>query len=147
MRLFIDECLSPEIARRLNGTGLHLAEHPLDFGGRGAPDYRVLQRCIERGLVIVTENAFDFSALVGAEEIHPGLIVLPCVGRERSFALLQAAIDFLESMDDEAMDVMINHVIEVDVEGAIRFFPLSFGLAPSLFSGTREHQETHPHRR
>jgi len=37
---------------------------------------------------------------------------------------LQAAIAFLESMDDEAMDIMINHMIEVDAEGAIRFFPL-----------------------
>ena len=124
MRLFIDECLSPEIARRLNASGAHVAEHPLDFGGRGAPDYRVLQRCIERGLVIVTENAVDFRTLVGAVEIHPGLIVLPCVGRDKSFALLQAAFDFLEAMDDEAMEVMINHVIEVDVEGAIRIFPL-----------------------
>ena len=91
MRLFIDECLSPEIARRLNESGKHVAEHPLDFGGRGAPDYRVLQRCIALGFVIVTENALDFRALVGAEEIHPGPIVLPCVGRERSFALLRAA--------------------------------------------------------
>lgn len=124
MRLFIDECLSPEIARRLNGTGEHVAEHPLDFGGRGDPDYRVLQRCIARGLVIVTENALDFRALVGAEAIHPGLIVLPCVSRERSFALLQAAMNFLTAMDGEAMDIMINHVIEVDAEGAIRFFPL-----------------------
>lgn len=67
MRLFIDECLSPQIARELNASGEHVAEHPLDFGGRGAPDHRVLQRCIARGLVIVTENARDFRALVGVE--------------------------------------------------------------------------------
>ena len=42
MRLFIDECLSPQMARELNASGQHVAEHPLDFGGRGAPDHRVL---------------------------------------------------------------------------------------------------------
>ena len=123
MRLFIDECLSPQIARELNASGQHVAEHPLDFGGRGAPDHRVLQRCIARGFVIVTENARDFRALVGAEELHPGLIILPCVGRERSFALLQAVIAYLEAMGD-AMDAMVNHVLEVDADGAIRRYPL-----------------------
>ena len=123
MRLFIDECLSPQMARALNGSGQHVAEHPLDFGGRGAPDHRVLQRCIARGLVIVTENARDFRALVGAEDIHPGLIILPCVGRERSFALLQSAIMHLETMGD-AMGAMVNHVLEVDADGAIRYYPL-----------------------
>ena len=123
MRLFIDECLSPQMARQLNTSGEHVAEHPLDFGGRGAPDHRVLQRCIARGLVIVTENARDFRALVGAEELHPGLIILPCVGRERAFALLQAAIAYVEAMED-AMDAMVNHVLEVDAEGAIRHYPL-----------------------
>ena len=77
MRLFIDECLSPQMARQLNASGEHVAEHPLDFGGRGAPDHRVLQRCIARELVIVTENARDFRALVDSEDIHPGLIILP----------------------------------------------------------------------
>ena len=123
MRLFIDECLSPQIARTLNASGQHVAEHPLDFGGRGAPDHRVLQRCIACGLVMVTENARDFRALVGSEDIHPGLIILPCVGRERAFALLQAAIAYVEAMED-AMDAMINHVLEVDAEGAIRHYPL-----------------------
>ena len=68
-------------------------------------------------------NARDFRALVGSEDIHPGLIILPCVGRERAFALLQAAIAYVEAMGD-AMDAMINHVLEVDAEGAIRHYPL-----------------------
>ncbi len=87
MRLFIDECLSPQIARNLNESGKHVAQHPLDFGGRGAPDHRVVERCIAHGLVIVTENARDFRALVGAKDVHPGLIIVPCVGRKRSAAL------------------------------------------------------------
>lgn len=123
MRLFIDECLSPQMARELNSSGRHVAEHPLDFGGRGDADHKVLQRCLARGLVIVTENARDFRALVGSEDIHPGLIVLPCVGREQSFALLQSAIAYIETMGD-TMDAMVNHVLEVDTEGGIRYYPL-----------------------
>lgn len=123
MRLFIDECLSPRIARALNASGEHLAEHPLDFGGRGEPDHRVLQRCIARELVIVTQNARDFRALVRTEDLHPGLIILPCVGREQSFRLLRAAFAYLEARG-KAMDVMLNHVLEIDEDGTIRFYPL-----------------------
>lgn len=87
------------------------------------PPTTVCCRCIARGLVIVTENARDFRALVGPEDIHPGLSILPCVGRERSFALLQSAIDCLGAMGN-VMDAMVNHVLEVDADGAIRYYPL-----------------------
>ena len=65
MRLFIDECLSPQIARALNASGQHLGEHPLDFGGRGDPDHRVLQRCIAREFVIVTDKGEGISVRCG----------------------------------------------------------------------------------
>ncbi len=123
MRLFIDECLSPQVARELNETGLHVAMHPLDFGGRGEADHTVLARCIADNLVIVTQNARDFRALIAAEEIHPGLIILPCVGRERSKALLNEAIAHLESLG-EPMDAIVNHVLEIDQQGNLQMFPL-----------------------
>jgi hypothetical protein len=41
-----DECLSPQLAVRLNATGCYDAVHPLHVGRRGEPDYRVLERCI-----------------------------------------------------------------------------------------------------
>ncbi|MDE0028980.1 MAG: DUF5615 family PIN-like protein [Deltaproteobacteria bacterium] len=124
MRLFIDECLSPRLARILNQSGKHVAQHPLDFGGRGVPDHRVLERCIAQELVIVTANARDFRTLIQTEDIHPGLIVLPCVGRQRSVALLHAAIEYLEDMGNP-MDAMVNHVLEFDNAGAFRHYPLS----------------------
>lgn len=124
MRFFIDECLSPQIARTLNQSGKHVAQHPLNFGGRGAPDHRVLERCITHELVVVTENARDFRALVNAQNLHPGLIILPCVGRQHSAALLLAAIEYLETMGNP-MDTMVNHVLEVDTEGSFQFYPLS----------------------
>lgn len=116
MRLFIDECLSPSIADYLNNTGLHEARHPLHYGGRGEPDHVVLERCIAADLVIVTENARDFQALIANAEIHPGLIILPCVSRTRSRQLLDAAIAYLHQQGVPD-DLMVNRVLEVAENG------------------------------
>ena len=124
MRLFIDECLSPRIAHELNEAGLHVAMHPLLFGGRGEADHTVLARCVAGNLVIVTQNARDFRRLIAGQEIHPGLIILPCVGRERSKALLDDAIAHLETLGDP-MDEIVNHVLEIDEEGNLNMFPLA----------------------
>jgi len=84
--LFIDECLSPQLALRLNQTGLHDAVHPLHVGRRGEPDHLVLAWCIAEVCVIVTENARDFRRPVGRVELHPGLIILPSIDREGTCA-------------------------------------------------------------
>lgn len=118
MRFFIDECLSPQLAIRLNSTGQHDAVHPLHVGRRGAPDYRVLAWCIEEDRIIVSQNARDFRRLIGRTDLHPGLIILPSVGREKTWALLQAAIEFLECRG-QPMEIIVNHVLEVRDTGAI----------------------------
>jgi hypothetical protein len=59
VRFFIDECLSPQLAIRLNSSGRHDAVHPLHVGRRGAPDRSVLAWCIEEDRIIVTQNARD----------------------------------------------------------------------------------------
>lgn len=116
MRFFLDECLSPSIADYLNDTGLHEARHPLHYGGRGEPDHVVLERCVAANLVIVTENARDFQALIANAEIHPGLIILPCFSRARSRELLDVAIAYLRLQGDPE-DVMVNRVLEVAENG------------------------------
>ena len=107
MRLFLDECLSPRIARDLNVEGRHVAVHPRDFGGVGAPDHSVLKRCIKQDLVIVTADARDFRSLVATQSLHPGLIILPNIDRGRTEELLRTAIDFLSELGNP-MDVMVN---------------------------------------
>jgi predicted nuclease of predicted toxin-antitoxin system len=82
VKLFIDECLSPQLAARLNATGRYDAVHPMHVGRRGEPDHRVHAWCIAEDRVIVTENARDFRRLVGNTELHPGLIILPAIDRE-----------------------------------------------------------------
>ncbi|MBV1692232.1 DUF5615 family PIN-like protein [Novosphingobium sp. G106] len=123
MRLFIDECLSPLLAHKLNETGDHDAMHPRDYGRLGERDDEVLARCLDEDRVIVTENAVDFRKLVARQEIHPGLIVLPSVARDASLALLNAAILYLESLGEPG-DVMVNHALEVDAAGTFRLYAL-----------------------
>ena len=124
MKLFIDECLSPQLAARLNATARYDAVHPLHVGRRGEPDHRVLAWCIAEDRVIVTENARDFRRLVGNTELHPGLIILPAIDREGTWVLLQAALAFIEDRG-KPVDVMVNQVLEVDESGAMTLVPLS----------------------
>jgi predicted nuclease of predicted toxin-antitoxin system len=123
VRLFIDECLSPQLALRLNALGRFDAVHPLHVGRRGEPDHRVLEWCLAEDRVIVTGNARDFRRLVGKTEVHPGLIILPAVDREGTWKLLQAALAFIRERG-ELMDVMVNQVLEVDESGKITISPL-----------------------
>ena len=123
VKLFIDECLSPQLALRLNATGRYDAVHPLHVGRRGEPDYRVLQRCIAEDRVIVTQNARDFRRLVGKTELHPGLIILPAMDREGTWKLLRSALAFVRERG-EPMSVMVNHVLEVDESGVMTILPL-----------------------
>ena len=72
--------------------------------------------------MIVTENAVDFRKLLGREDIHPGLIILPSVSRDRSIALMLAAIAYLITLGSPD-DVMINRILEVSAEGEFTLAP------------------------
>ena len=123
MRLFIDECLSPSLAIRLNETGTHDAIHPLHVGRRRARDDTVLARCIDEDRVVVTENGRDFRILVERTELHPGLIILPCLDREATWALLQGALAWLADQGDPA-DLMVNHVLDLTSGTQPDYYPL-----------------------
>jgi predicted nuclease of predicted toxin-antitoxin system len=122
LRFFIDECLSPSIAVRLNEKGID-AYHPLQRGRRGAADHVILRRCIEEDRIIVTGNAEDFRGLVGRAGVHPGLVVFPCVDRETSWRLMATVLQHLE-LQAEPRDYMLNRVIEIDGGGRIRTYRL-----------------------
>jgi predicted nuclease of predicted toxin-antitoxin system len=128
MQFFIDECISPQVAARLNETGRHAAVHPRDIGRRGDPDHVVLRNAIAEDRIIVTENARDFRGLVGREELHPGLFILPCVSRDQCLQLLMTAIGFLEAeagrAEEAPADHMVNRVIEVDAAGNCQLYRL-----------------------
>ena len=128
MQFFLDECISPQVAERINAGGQHVAVHPRDIGRCGDIDHVVLRNAITEDRIIVTENARDFRGLVGKEESHPGLIILPCMAREQSMQSLRLAIAFLEPEAAQAgaapSDDMVNRVIEVDTSGQCRIYAL-----------------------
>ena len=123
VKLFIDECLSPTLAERANARGDCWADHPRDLNRLEDSDAEVLKRCLEEDRIIVTANAEDFRKLVGGVEIHPGLIILASVGRERQWALLELALEHA-SQRGEVRSVMLNHVIEVAKDGSCTFYEL-----------------------
>jgi predicted nuclease of predicted toxin-antitoxin system len=126
VRLFIDECLSPSLARRLNVTGEHEAIHPLDVGRRGEADYKVIERCLAEDRIIVSENARDFRRLLGKLELHPGLILLPAVDREATWELLLRVIAFLNARGDPAQ-LLVNHEVAIGLDGVITLSALPAG--------------------
>ena len=111
------------LARHLNETGEHDALHPRDYGRSGERDDEVLARCLVEDRIIVTENAVDFRKLVGRQELHPGLIIIPNVTREESLALLLAGIAHLQTLGTP-QDVMVNHVLEIAGEDRISLYAL-----------------------
>ncbi|MCY4011986.1 MAG: DUF5615 family PIN-like protein [Gammaproteobacteria bacterium] len=119
MRLFLDECISPQIALALNDEGDHVVLHPRNDGGLGDPDHRVLDRCIDHDLVLVTQNGRDFRNLAARQDIHPGLVVLPNVERAQTEAFLRAALAHLVRQGNP-MDAMVNRVLEVTETGEMR---------------------------
>ncbi len=116
MRLFLDECLSPNSAKELAKVYEYHVVHPLSHGGMRSPDHNVVARCINEDLVIVTENASDFTRLLNREEVHPGLIILPNINRNMSKALLLFAIDFL-LVRGNPMDQIMNHILKISKDG------------------------------
>jgi predicted nuclease of predicted toxin-antitoxin system len=96
VKFFIDECLSPALARRLNELGFD-AFHPLDIGRRGEPDHIVFMRCIAEDRIVITENARDFRGLVGQADMRPGLVILPSIDRAGTLRLLDQVLRFLHS--------------------------------------------------
>lgn len=123
MRLLLDECVSPRVSHALNADGQHFVTSLRDVGSLGDPDYKVLRRCIEQDLVLVTQDARDFRNLVSRVDIHPGLIILPNLDRERTETLLRQAIDHLDGCGDAAV-LMVNRVLEMDEEGNTHIYDL-----------------------
>lgn len=77
MRFLIDEVFSPAVVRHLTNLG-HDAQHVRDVGLAGRTDDEVLDRAVAEDLVVVTENAVDFVALLEAAT-SAGLVTVPVV--------------------------------------------------------------------
>ncbi len=118
MRFLIDECLHTSLTDIAHKAG-HEAYHVTRRGWTGLKDRQLRDLAIREELVFVTNNARDFRKLMGAVELHAGLIVIipnatPIVQRE----LFERVVHELAKPFD-----MINKVVEVDLE-QIRVYEL-----------------------
>ena len=123
MKFLVDECLSPSYVARLAERGHFDAIHPSYIGLVGVRDDTIVARALTDDRVIVTSNARDYRKLLAGIPIHPGAIVVEQLNRERSWAFIALALDYIE-LQLQPDDYMINRVIEVSVAGGVRPYTL-----------------------
>lgn len=124
MKLFIDECLSPNLTSQLWEMDI-VAHHPRNIGQLKRKDHNVLDYCLNNDLTIVTHDASDFRGLIGDTDLHPGLIILPECNRNKSWKLLKKIVEHLQSKTNPTpANYMVNRVLEIDLDGSISDYEL-----------------------
>ena len=73
MKFLIDECLSPELVALARSRGFHESTHVTWLGMRSRRDWTIVQRAIDEGFVLVTNNTVDFSRCTNAKRSMPVL--------------------------------------------------------------------------
>jgi predicted nuclease of predicted toxin-antitoxin system len=76
VKFLIDECLSPELVAIARARGHGESTHITWLGMRSRKDWSIVRRAVTDGYVLVTNNATDFRALLGREEVHAGLVCI-----------------------------------------------------------------------
>jgi hypothetical protein len=85
MKFLVDECLSPELAKRAHARGHGESSHVVWLGRRGLKDWELKSLILEGDWTFVTRNSIDFrgpTAAAGSKgqyagvAIHAGLICL-----------------------------------------------------------------------
>ncbi len=76
MKFLIDECLSPELVAIARARGHGESTHVTWLGMRSRKDSSIVRRAVADGYVLVTNNATDFRALLGREDVHAGLLCI-----------------------------------------------------------------------
>lgn len=120
MRFFVDEDLSPKLARECHQAGYD-ATSVRDRSMLHASDREVSSLCFAEDRILVTNNASDFLKLAEEEGIHPGLVFLPLGSQAETCAWMRIAISEIErlaaSSDSDPGGLMVNSVVEVDEKG------------------------------
>jgi predicted nuclease of predicted toxin-antitoxin system len=118
-RFLIDECLSPDLVQVAIDAGFECT-CVRDRGLLGARDDFLMKFLLKEDFTLVTENAADFRALFGDQELHPGLICLGSekrMDRETQRELFQVALkeigqdltnQLLEVIEDENGEITVS---------------------------------------
>lgn len=127
-KLFIDECLTPELVQVAIDAGHLETTCVRDRGLQGTKDWELMTYIVTADLTLVTHNSRDFrgaglanpGGLHSKQTIHAGLICLNSeIGMDfdRQIVLFGFALDALADMPD-----LINQVLEVTeaADGQVR---------------------------
>ena len=127
-KLFIDECLTPELVQVAIDAGHLEATCVRDRGLQGTKDWELMTYMVTADLTLVTHNSRDFrgvglanpGGLHSKQTIHAGLICLNSeIGMDfdRQIVLFGFALDALADLPD-----LINQALEVSeaVDGEVK---------------------------
>lgn len=113
LKFLIDENLHTGLVELAHAAGF-VAEHVAHRGMAGWKDHEILTLLLDEEWTVVTNNGKDFEALLGDQELHPGLIVFVTNAAPRlQRALFSALLEYLEGRSD-----LVNRVVEVDLDAA-----------------------------
>ena len=108
MRFLIDECLHTSLVSVAHEAG-YASDHVNFIGLSGYKDWQLMDRIRAGEYTFVTNNRFDFAALYGREEIHPGLVIIvPNVVPRLQRELFLAALAHIGGRET------VNTLLEVD---------------------------------
>jgi hypothetical protein len=119
MKLLIDECLSPELAKRAQSRGHGNSSHVVWLKRSGWKDWNLMRFILEGDWTFVTRNALDFrgpASEPGSKgtyadvEIHAGLICLngpEGMNLDMQLELFELALDEISDGD------LVNNVLEI----------------------------------
>lgn len=112
----IDENLSPRLVQTANTAG-HVAFHVNHRGWSSMKDPAVFRHLLDEDLTLVTNNWDDFRPMLGRAEVHPGVVILPNVRRDRQIELFTLALEVIAG-SDPPLD-MVNTALDVAADGTV----------------------------
>lgn len=123
MKMLIDECLSPELAKLAHGNGHGGSSHVTWMGWAGKKDWELKPLILAGDWAFVTRNSVDFRGPAGKPgtkgqyadvAIHAGLI---CLNSPSGMDLDMQIELFQQALDELAADAdLVNQVLEVTWE-------------------------------
>jgi predicted nuclease of predicted toxin-antitoxin system len=114
VKFLIDECLSPELVAIARARGHGESTHITWLGMRSRKDWSIVRRAITDGYVLVTNNATDFRALLGREEVHAGLVCINVAARLMSLNVYKRL--FALALDRLSDHEPINELLEITLD-------------------------------
>jgi predicted nuclease of predicted toxin-antitoxin system len=114
VKFLIDECLSPELVTIARARGHGESTHVTWLGMRSRKDWSIVRRAVADGYVLVTNNATDFRALLGREEVHAGLICINMAANLMSLEVQRRL--FALALDRLGDREPINELLEITLD-------------------------------